>query len=120
MEQGRQEKNVLIWIGVCIVVLSFLYFTAVTFLTIPKDNRENMNLILGYISSIVSLISGFYWGNSNKTIPPIDPNKSITIPTQGDNTNTALSINTTQNTQPTSTDQNLELDYEDLTPPVKG
>lgn len=67
----ERQDNALIWIAAALIVLTFLYFFSVTFMTVPKDNLQISSLILGYISGIVSMIAGYYWGNSKKTVPAI-------------------------------------------------
>lgn len=67
----ERQDNALIWIAASLIVFTFLYFFSVTFMTVPKDNLQISSLILGYISGIVSMITGYYWGNSKKTVPSI-------------------------------------------------
>lgn len=59
-------------------VASFLYMTAVTFLTIPEKNINNSNIILGFlIGTALSTLIGFYFGSSESSDKglTIDDNK---------------------------------------------
>jgi len=48
--------------------VSFLYLFAITFLEIPTANKDNVNIILGFLlGTAISTIIGFYFGDSDKT-----------------------------------------------------
>lgn len=116
MGQEDKQGNILIYIGVCIIVLTFGYFFSITFFNVPVGNQRYSDLILGYISGIVSAIVGYYWGGSDHKPPP-----GINIPsdnkTSTETTTTITSVPKDDTSVETTT---VELDEEDMTPPVKG
>ena len=49
-------------------IVALLYMTAITFFTIPKENVNNANIILGFlISTVLATIIGFYFGTSEES-----------------------------------------------------
>ena len=70
----KDKDRILVWIGFIMCFFVFLYFFAVTFLTVPKENDNIRNLILGYTSGIISCICGYWYGGSLAP-KPIDANK---------------------------------------------
>ena len=117
MGQEERQGNALIFIGLFIVSLTFVYFFGVTFLTVPLANQRYSDLILGYISGLVSAIVGYYWGGSNRHTP-----SGINIP-QGDSTKavTSSSVETTDEPIKDVEDNTKDDDDDDeLTPPLKG
>lgn len=51
-----------------VTIASFYYFFAITFNTVPEDNIQNSNLILGFlIGSAISTFLGYYFGMSQST-----------------------------------------------------
>ena len=54
--------------------VSFLYLFAITFLEIPAENKDNVNIILGFLlGTAISTILGYYFGDSDKTDKEIKP-----------------------------------------------
>lgn len=84
---NNSEKTKLIGVAIFFITFTFLYFAAVTFIPIPATSQHNSDLILGFLSSGIALVLGYYYGNSNATIKPIDPNtdrnQSNPDPTKG-------------------------------------
>lgn len=115
-----REKNVLIWLGVSVIVLTFIYFFSITFFLVPPKNERYGDLILGYVSGLVSAIVGYYWGGSNHRNPPaIDATKKeepITSPVMETETQMAYS---SENREEYNDDE-FYLDHDDLNPPIKG
>jgi len=64
--KGLFEKMDLIKSSVAIISLSLLAFMcyALVYVPIPESNKEALYILIGIISSTVSLISGFYYGSS--------------------------------------------------------
>ena len=55
-------------------VVSFLYLFAITFLDIPAENKDNVNIILGFLlGTAISTILGYCFGDSDKTDREIMP-----------------------------------------------
>lgn len=49
-------------------IAALLYMTAITFFTVPKENVNNANIILGFlISTVLATIIGFYFGTSEES-----------------------------------------------------
>jgi ABC-type nitrate/sulfonate/bicarbonate transport system permease component len=50
-----------------VVGSSFIYLTAVTFVSIPKSNMDNAKVIMGFLlGTALATILGFYFGDSDK------------------------------------------------------
>jgi hypothetical protein len=70
--ENRNEKTTLIWVAIFFMLFTFIYFIAVTFITVPASAQHNSDLILGFLSSGIALVLGYYYGNSNRTIAGIN------------------------------------------------
>ncbi len=74
-----------------VTAASFYYFFAITFKTVPEDNIQNSNLILGFlIGSAISTFLGYYFGMSqsvrrdDKTPPPTEFSQTTTRTESGE------------------------------------
>ena len=71
-----------------VTVASFVYFFAITFRTVPEDNIQNSNLILGFlIGSAISTFLGYYFGTS-QSIRSTKPDDKLPPPTDFTQTTT--------------------------------
>lgn len=54
-------------LAIFLLGMSFLYFFAVTFISIPDGNIGNSNTIVGFIILTVGVVSGYYFGSSQSS-----------------------------------------------------
>jgi len=70
MEKQKFRKKLATFLS----AVSFLYLFAITFLEIPTANKDNVNIILGFLlGTAISTILGYYFGDSDKTEKEIKP-----------------------------------------------
>ena len=70
-----ESKEKLIWPGIVIILITFIFLFCIIFLTIPKDNIQMANIIIGFVSGVASCICNHYWGSAYNSTKPIDLNK---------------------------------------------
>ncbi len=67
--QDRFARLFVYWYAIGITTLSFIYFFAVTFISIDDDQRQIANIILGFLLGIgLGTIIAFFYGTSNGTL----------------------------------------------------
>ena len=116
MKKENENEKVLIKFGMSIIILTFIYFFSTTFIIVPQGNNDIRNLILGYVSGILSTLAGYYWGSSASS-----KSKDKTIQTMNDNNaqNGCNGDNCDSDGDVTS-GYNSDSDDDDFTPPIKG
>ena len=62
-------------IALLIMLVSFIYVFAVTFLPMPSAGQEHSKTVIGVlIGTIFGTLINYYWGNSSKgQTPPLSP-----------------------------------------------
>lgn len=62
---GSPDSKFLARLSVYLITLAAIYIACVTFLTIPKDNVPNANLILGFVlGTLLGTVIAFNYGSS--------------------------------------------------------
>ena len=62
-------RRFIYWYAIALTTLSFIYFFAVTFITISAYQQQNASIILGFLLGIgLGTIIAFFYGTSNGTL----------------------------------------------------
>lgn len=96
-KHSNYERRFLLWFAAAIVFFIMLYCSAVTFIDIPRENKDLANFALGaLIGSGFTVIVGFFFGSSKSNKEKDDTIASMaqkgnntpeTTPTEHDGTN---------------------------------
>lgn len=119
--EDRKENSILIWIGMGVIVMTFIYFFAITFINIPINNQKYSDLIIGYVSGVVSAIVGFYWGGAHGGPRPIDSSKlreQAVISEQEQIVGNG--VDNIDNNGIVGQDDNFYYEEDEMAPPLKG
>ena len=66
-------------LAVIIIVMSFIFLLLVLYKPIPAENKDLVNLAVGFIvGTAVSGVIGYYFGTSKNRNLPTEPGQSIT------------------------------------------
>ena len=61
-----EDKRVILIMACCILLISFGYLFAVTFLPIPSSGLDHAKTVTGFLLGTgISMLLGYYWGSSS-------------------------------------------------------
>ena len=60
----KENKQGFMGMGFTMMIISFIYLFAITFIKIPTENNSIMLVVVGYISGILSCITTYFFGSS--------------------------------------------------------
>lgn len=66
IENLTKRPTVQSFLGICVIAGVFIYIVCITFFKVPKENQNNVNYSLAFLSNIAGLVMGFFFGSSKK------------------------------------------------------
>jgi hypothetical protein len=57
-------------VALLLILIFIIYLTSVTFFELPAAGREVAKTVVPYFLGVITILVGFYWGNSHKTNEP--------------------------------------------------